>query len=78
MDALTDTEAVIKQAAAWGQKAIAITDHGVAQSFPEAMKAGKKYGVKILYGVEGYLIEAPFVRGGIDGPIDTEIVLLRS
>ncbi len=63
MDALTDTGAVVKQAAAWGHPAIAITDHGVAQSFPDAMKAaskakvaGTEENIKILYGVEGYFI----------------------
>ena len=61
MDALTDTAAAVKQAAAWGHKAIAITDHGVAQSFPDAMKAASKakvagtdQNIKILYGCEGY------------------------
>lgn len=63
MDALTDTAAVVKQAAAWGHRAIAITDHGVAQSFPDAMKAASKAKVagtgepiKILYGCEGYYV----------------------
>ncbi len=63
MDALTDTAAAVKQAAAWGHKAIAITDHGVAQSFPDAMKAAAKakvagtdQNIKILYGVEGYYV----------------------
>ena len=63
MDALTDTAAAVKQAAAWGHKAIAITDHGVAQSFPDAMKAAAKAkvagtdeNIKILYGVEGYYV----------------------
>ncbi len=63
MDALTDTAAAVKQAAAWGHKAIAITDHGVAQSFPDAMKAASKAkvagtdeNIKILYGVEGYYV----------------------
>ena len=52
MDALTDTKEVIKQAISWGHPAIAITDHGVAQSFPDAWHAaGGK--IKILYGVEG-------------------------
>ena len=63
MDALTDTAAAVKQAAAWGHKAIAITDHGVAQSFPDAMKAASKakvagtdQNIKILYGCEGYYV----------------------
>ncbi|MEG2367694.1 MAG: PolC-type DNA polymerase III, partial [Oscillospiraceae bacterium] len=56
LDALTDPTAAIKQAAAWGHPAIAITDHGVCQAFPEAWQAGKKAGIKILYGVEGYYI----------------------
>ena len=63
MDALTDTAAAVKQAAAWGHKAIAITDHGVAQSFPDAMKAAAKAkvagtdeNITILYGVEGYYV----------------------
>lgn len=43
-------------AKAWGMKAIAVTDHGVVQAFPEAQQAQKKYGVKILYGSELYLI----------------------
>ncbi len=48
---------LVKQAAAWGHKAIAITDHGVVQAFPDAMDAGKANNIKILYGVEGYLVE---------------------
>ena len=68
MDALTDTKAAIKQAAAWGHKAIAITDHGCCQSFTDALhtiedwKGGPKVAgtdevIKILYGCEGYLVE---------------------
>lgn len=57
MDALSPAKKLVKQAADWGHKAIAITDHGVVQAFPEAMDAGKANDIKILYGVEGYLVE---------------------
>ncbi|GGE65264.1 PolC-type DNA polymerase III [Priestia taiwanensis] len=56
MDAVTSTSALVAQAAKWGHEAIAITDHAVAQSFPEAYGAGKKNGIKILYGVEINLV----------------------
>ncbi len=59
LDGATDIDAVIEQAARWGHPAIAITDHGVVQAFPRAYAAGKKYGIKILYGVEGYLVNSP-------------------
>ena len=55
MDGLTDLTEAFKTAARWGHKALAITDHGNVQSFPEAAKAAKATGVKALYGVEGYL-----------------------
>ncbi|HET7578471.1 MAG TPA: PolC-type DNA polymerase III [Bacillales bacterium] len=57
MDAITSTTKLVEQAAKWGQEAIAITDHGVVQSFPEAYAAGKKNGVKILYGLEANLVD---------------------
>ena len=67
MDALTNTDAAIKQAAAWGHKAIAITDHGCVQSFTDALHTVEAWGggpkvagtdqeIKILYGCEGYYI----------------------
>ena len=56
MDALTDTGSVVKLAAKWGMPAIAITDHGVAQSFPDAWHAGEGK-IKILYGCEGYFCQ---------------------
>ena len=85
MDALTDTGAAVKQAAAWGHKAIAITDHGCAHSFPDAMKAASKakvagtdQNIKILYGVEGYFINdvdgREIVRGGQNMTFDHEFV----
>ena len=67
MDALTETKAAIKQAAAWGHKAIAITDHGCVQSFTDALHtvedwkgapkvAGTDETIKVLYGCEGYFV----------------------
>jgi DNA polymerase-3 subunit alpha (Gram-positive type) len=45
----------VKRAAQWGHKAIAVTDHGVVQAFPDAYFSGEKYGVKIIYGIEAYV-----------------------
>jgi DNA polymerase-3 subunit alpha (Gram-positive type) len=55
--------ASIKRARDWGHTAIAVTDHGVVQAFPEAAALGKKYGIKIIYGVEGYLVEDDDEKG---------------
>ncbi len=85
MDALTPTAAAVKQAAAWGHRAIAITDHGVAQSFPDAMKAASKakvagtdQNIKILYGCEGYYVndvdDRIVVHGSFDQPLEEEYV----
>ena len=52
MDALTRVNDVIKKAAELGHPAIAITDYGNVQAFPEAEKAAKKYGIKLIYGLE--------------------------
>ncbi|MDQ0198597.1 PolC-type DNA polymerase III [Neobacillus ginsengisoli] len=57
MDAVTPVSALIVQAKKWGHKAIAVTDHAGAQSFPEAYGAGKKNDIKILYGVEANLVD---------------------
>ena len=56
LDALTDPAAAVATAARWGHKAIAITDHGVAQAFPEVWKARQKHDIKIIYGLEGYFV----------------------
>ena len=77
MDALTDTGAAVKRAASWGHRAIAITDHGGAQSFPDAMKAASKAkvagtdkNIKILYGCEGYYVNDVDDRIAVHGEED--------
>lgn len=57
MDATNNITDLVAQAAKWGQPAIAITDHGGAQSFPDAFHAGQKHGVKILYGIEANIVD---------------------
>ncbi len=85
MDALTPTGDAVKTAAGWGHRAIGITDHGVVQSFPDAMKAsgkakvaGTDKNIKILYGVEGYYVndvdDRIVVHGKKDMPFDGEYV----
>lgn len=56
MDAVNSIDEYIKLAAKWGHKAIAVTDHGGVQSFPEADKAAKKNGIKMIYGVEANVV----------------------
>ena len=78
LDALTDPEAAVKRAAYWGMPAIAVTDHGVAQAFPDMWKAGKKHGVKIIYGLEAYYLNDMDGNSAVMGksklPLDTEFV----
>ncbi len=77
MDGIAPADALIKRAAEWGHKAVAITDHGVVQAYPDAMKAAKKHGIKVLYGVEAYYAgsrQAQIVTGDIDASFDDEIV----
>lgn len=58
MDAVSSAKDLINRAVKWGHKAIALTDHGVVQAFPDAMKASNNNEkIKVLYGVEGYLID---------------------
>ena len=84
MDALTDVGKVVAQAAAWGHRAIAITDHGVAQAFPDALKASKNkvagtdQPIQILYGCEAYFVndvdDRVVVHGDKDVPLTGEFV----
>lgn len=62
MDGLTPVANAVRRAAIWGQKAIAITDHGVVQSFPDARKEKEKLkkegkDIKVIYGLEGYVFD---------------------
>jgi DNA polymerase III subunit alpha, Gram-positive type len=57
MDAVTSVSKLIEQAKKWGHKAIAVTDHSVVQSFPEAYSAAKKYGMKVIYGLEANIVD---------------------
>ncbi len=82
MDGLASAEDLINTAAEFGHKAIAITDHGVVQAFPEAMNAAaalKKAGTdfKVIYGVEGYLVNdmIPAVAGPSKERLDGELIV---
>jgi len=57
MDALSSAGQLVERAKQFGHGAIAITDHAVAQSYPEAHASGRKNGVKILYGMEANLVD---------------------
>lgn len=56
MDGIASVEKIANRAKYWGHKAVAITDHGVLQAFPEAMEMSKKLDLKFIYGLEGYLV----------------------
>jgi DNA polymerase-3 subunit alpha (Gram-positive type) len=77
MDGICSAKGLVKQAIAWGHKAIAITDHGVVQGFPDAFHAADGSDIKIIYGVEGYLIddEKPTVRNEKGQSFEDEYVV---
>ncbi len=74
MDGLIETKDLIRLAESWGHKAIAITDHGVAQAFPEAMEMAKKLKgkIKVIYGIEGYVFEDEFSQGAYPKDLTTD------
>ena len=82
MDGITGLDKIIDQAYKWGHRALAITDHGVVQAFPDAMNAVNKIRkeggeFKVLYGVEGYFVNdmVPAVAGDEDVPFDGEFIV---
>ncbi len=88
MDALIPSDVAVKTAAGWGHKAVAITDHGNAQGFPEAMIAlDKMYNFtkpeegeerfKVIYGLEAYFVNdsASPLYGKYNGRVDDNLVI---
>ena len=81
MDGMTPAADLIKQAHKWGQKAVAITDHGVAQAFPEAMNAAESIrkedpDFKVIYGTEAYFVNdlVPAVAGESSHPLTGDFI----
>jgi len=68
LDAVGDVKEIIRRAGKWGHEAVAITDHGVVQAFPEAYEASLKHKVHLIYGLEGYIYD-----DGVYYPAGTKI-----
>ena len=77
MDALIPPDVIVKTAQKWGHSAVAITDHGNVQGFPEAMLAADKCGMKVIYGMEAYFVNntASAITGTYAGGFDDEMVV---
>ncbi len=82
MDAVSEASALVERAAAWGHPAVAITDHGVAQAFPDAMNTAEKLAkkgvdIKVLYGSEAYYVNdrAGAVEPGVTGDIGGDVIV---
>ena len=78
-DSVMDTIEYINRAAKWGHKAVAVTDHGVVQAYPDIAKAIKKskLDIKPLYGMEAYYVNdfVKAVDGTADDPITSEMIV---
>ena len=81
MDGINPASDFIKRAAEWGHTAVAITDHGIAQAYPEAMNTANEINknggnIKIIYGVEAYFVNdmLPIVTGDYERGLDGEFI----
>ncbi|MBE6545968.1 MAG: PolC-type DNA polymerase III [Ruminococcaceae bacterium] len=77
MDALIPPDVAVKTAKKWGHSAVAITDHGNVQGFPEAMLAAEKCDMKVIYGMEAYFVNdtASAVYGSYTGTFADEFIV---
>ena len=80
LDGMTPADKLVKRAYEWGHKAIAITDHGVAQAFPDAMNAEEAIddeNFKVIYGVEAYFVDdlVEGVKGNDNRSLDSEFIV---
>ncbi len=77
MDALIPPDVAVKTAKKWGHSAVAITDHGNVQGFPEAMIAADKCDMKVIYGMEAYFVNdtASAVYGNYNGEFTDEFIV---
>ncbi len=77
MDGMTGAAKLVARAAKWGHKAVAITDHGVVQAYPEAAAAAKENGIKVIYGMEGYFVDdsVKIVTGEKDMPLSGTFIV---
>ncbi len=77
MDAIIPPDVAVKTAKEWGHRAIAITDHGNVQAYPQAMLAAEKLGMKVIYGMEAYFVDdtACAVYGECNESLDGEFIV---
>ncbi|MBR2388391.1 MAG: PolC-type DNA polymerase III [Clostridia bacterium] len=77
MDALIPPDVAVKTAKKWGHPAVAITDHGNLQGFPDAMLTAEKCGMKVIYGLESYFVNdtSSAIYGEYNGDFDNEFIV---
>ncbi|MBQ7171304.1 MAG: PolC-type DNA polymerase III [Clostridia bacterium] len=78
MDALIEPKKLVKTLQSWGHTAVAVTDHGTVQAYPDLMIASEKAGgPKILYGMEAYFVDdtESAAHGDADAVLDGEFVV---